>query len=347
MSAEADGAMAERAAPTHWQRVALFVARRIWIVAAASALGHLGAWHWFIDLFAHFRWQYAAASLVCLAAALLGRRPRLVGISALVLLWNGALIAQYPLSNTRRTPTIETPFPDVFVEIAKDIATKPLKVVFANLAMAPSSATLFALIHAQSPDVIAVAELSSALNAKFVSEFSADYAVQILAPDAGWQGIGVMLKNKRLPGAIATLISETEFGFPTARLRWPGGELLVVHPIPPVASDAAAARDHYFAALARYAAAQDSAQTLIVTGDFNATVWSAPYREMLRTGGFVDSSTHFWPLPTWHGPSLLFAPLSVPIDQLLVRGPAAVRARRVISNPDSDHSMLLTELLIP
>ena len=165
-----------------------------------------------------------------------------------------------------------------------------------------------------------------------------------LLPDSSWQGIGVLIKNGRMLDASADLADVTELEFPTARLRWQGGELLVVHPIPPISSDAAASRDYYFAALVQYAARQLHTQTLIVTGDFNASVWSAPYRQMQIDGEFVDSTVGFWPTPTWHGPDTLFAPLSIPIDQLLLRGPGAVSARRVLSNPDSDHSVLITTL---
>ena len=318
------------AAPRLGTKIATFIANRIWLILIASALGHLGAGHWFLDLFAHFRWQYLFASALCLAAAIHAKKARLMGLSVLIVLWNFSLIAQYPLANSKSIP----------------IAAEPLKVLFANCAMTISGHSLIALIRAQSPDVIAVAELSEAFSARLKSEFGATYSVHALLPDPGWQGIGVLVKNGRIHNASADLVDIAQLEFPTARLRWQGGELLVVHPIPPIASDAAASRDHYFAALAQYAARQPHTQTLIVTGDFNASVWSAPYRQMQIVGEFVDSTVGFWPTPTWHGPNTLFAPLSIPIDQLLLRGPGSVSARRVVNNPDSDHSVLITTLML-
>ena len=318
------------AEPRLGNKIATFIANRIWLILIASALGHLGAWHWFLDLFAHFRWQYLFASALCLVAAVYAKKARLITLSAACLLWNFALIAQYPLAASNRVP----------------VAAEPLKVLFANCAMTLNGHSLIALIRAESPDVIAVAELSEAFSARLKSEFGAGYSIHALLPDSSWQGIGVLIKNGRMHDASADLIDVTELKFPTARLRWQGGELLVVHPIPPISSDAAASRDHYFAALAQYAARQLHTQTLIVTGDFNASVWSAPYRQMQIDGEFVDSTLGFWPTPTWHGPDTLFAPLSIPIDQLLLRGPGAVSARRVLSNPDSDHSVLITTLML-
>ncbi len=341
------------AAPNLGAKIATFIANRIWLVLIVSVIGHLGAWHWFLDLFAHFRWQYLFAALLCLCAAIYAKKRRLIGLSALALLWNFALIAHYPLSGEKpliegQLPNVNTPFREIYLDIAKhSFAKLPIRVLFANCAMAKRSESLLALIRAEDPDVIGIAELSDEFSLQLKSAFGASYSVQALFPDLGWQGIGVLVKNGRLNNASADLVDPIELEFPTARVRWQGGELLVVHPIPPVATDAAASRDAYFAALAKYTTRQSLAQTLIVTGDFNASVWSAPYRQMQIDGEFVDSTLGFWPVPTWHGPNALFAPLSIPIDQLLLRGSALVTERRVLSNPDSDHSVLIVTLLVP
>ena len=320
----------DAAATSPGVKIAHFIANRIWLILIASTLGYLGAWHWFFDLFAHFRWQYLLASGLCLFAAIYAKKARLIGLGAIGLLWNFALIAQFPFSHPNAVP----------------IAAKPIKVLFANCAMTTNGKSLIALIHAEAPDVIGIAELSDEFSVRIKAEFSADYSVQALFPDPGWQGIGVLAKNGSLHNVRADLVDPAELEFPTARLRFQGGELVVVHPIPPVATDAAASRDAYFAALAQYAVRQPHAQTFIVTGDFNASVWSAPYRQMQISGGFVDSTVGFWPTPTWHGPNAIFAPLSIPIDQLLLRGSAVVTERRVLPNPDSDHSALITTLML-
>lgn len=101
-----------------------FIANRIWLILIASALGHLGAWRWFLDLFAHFRWQYLFASVLCLSAAIYAVQVYLMGLCALASQWNFALIAHNPLA----TPNAET------------IAAKPLKVLFANCAGASRDA---------------------------------------------------------------------------------------------------------------------------------------------------------------------------------------------------------------
>ena len=311
-------------------QIAGFIANRVWIILVVSALGHLGAWHWFLDLFAHFRWQYLFASALCLASAIYAKKRYLMGLSVAVLLWNFALIAQYPLATPNPLPT----------------GAKPLKVLFANCAMTTGGDALIALIHAESPDVIGIAELSDPFSERLKDELSAHYSAQALIPDPGWQGIGVLVKNGSLLNARADLVDPAQLEFPTARVRFQGGELLVVHPIPPIAADAAASRDAYFVALAEYAAQQPRSQIVIVTGDFNASVWSAPYRQMQISGDFIDSTVGFWPSPTWHGPSAIFAPLSIPIDQLILRGPVSVHARQVLNNPDSDHSVLITTLIL-
>ena len=187
-------------------RISGLIANRIWLILIASALGHLGAWHWFLDLFAHFRWQYIFASGLCLSGAIYAKKLRLIGLSTFVLLWNFALIAQYPLAHPNAVP----------------IAAKPLKVLFANCAMTRNGKSLIALIHAESPDVIGIAELSDEFSDRLKAEIGASYGVQALFPDPGWQGIGVLVKNGRLPKVSADLLDLAQLEFPTARVlaKW-------------------------------------------------------------------------------------------------------------------------------
>ena len=116
------------------------------------------------------------------------------GLSTLALLWNFALIAPYPLANPNAAP----------------IAAKQLKVLFANCAMTTNGDSLIALIHAESPDVIGIAELSEEFSQRINAKFSADYSAQALFPDPGWQGIGVLVKNARLQKVSADLVDPAE-----------------------------------------------------------------------------------------------------------------------------------------
>jgi endonuclease/exonuclease/phosphatase (EEP) superfamily protein YafD len=304
--------------------VAHFIARRTWLLVIVTTLSYFGSSSWVLDLFAHFRWQYAFAFSLCFAAAVYARLRLCAALALLGMLSQFGHILSVPLQPTSAlTPN-----------------TREVSVLFANCAMNRHSEKLIAAINARQPDVIAVAELSEELSQTLRAKFGQQYRVHAMFPDAGWQGIGVLLRNGVFENAKAELVPQQLLPFPTVRLSFAGGELLVVHPIPPVSSQAAAARDQFFAALADYSQSRSDLSSLVITGDFNATVWSAPYQSLLQNGQLRDSVEGFWPLPTWYGPNVLFAPLSIPIDQLLLRGPMQVSAREILSNPDSDHGML-------
>jgi endonuclease/exonuclease/phosphatase (EEP) superfamily protein YafD len=309
-----------------------FVARRTWLLAMVTTLSYFGSSFWVLDLFAHFRWQYAFAFSLTFVAAIYARLHLCATFALLGMLTQFGHILSLPLQQSNALPLAAN--------------AREVSVLFANCAMSTHAEKLIAEINARQPDIVGIAELSNELSRSLLAKFADQYRVHAMFPDTGWQGIGVLVRNGIFAHAKAELVAEKLQAFPTARLSFGGGELLVVHPIPPVSSQAAAARDQFFAALAEYSQSRSDLHTLIITGDFNASTWSAPFQSMQLNGQLRDSAEGFWPLPTWHGPNILFAPLSIPIDQLLLRGPLQVSAREVLSNPDSDHGILWLRLRI-
>ena len=84
--------------------------RRAWIEAAVpwallvfTLAGSCGAWHWALDLCAHFRWYYFVAAAVF--GVLIWRKRRRAAMAALgvTLLWNGGLLTPYYLPSSQPT----------------------------------------------------------------------------------------------------------------------------------------------------------------------------------------------------------------------------------------------------
>lgn len=115
-----------------------------------------------------------------------------------------------------------------------------------------------------------------------------------------------------------------------------GYSILGVHPLAPVSEREAALRDAQHAAYAAWADGRDRA---IVVGDFNATPWTAPFRD-LRRAGLMNSQRGFGVSPTWEVGQIW----ALPIDHL-VHSPDLVTIDRVVG-PDlgSDHRPLLVRL---
>src|SRR5262245_61424742 len=77
-------------------RIASAALVALWLALLAA---YAGAFGWFLDLFAHFRVQYAALFVVC-AAMLLAANRRVLALTACV----GALLSAWPLAGYVAVP---------------------------------------------------------------------------------------------------------------------------------------------------------------------------------------------------------------------------------------------------
>ncbi len=302
-----------------------FLARRIYLLLACNIAAAFASLWWFFDLFTHFRWQYLVAALLFLVPAIYVKQRREIGFALLIALWNLAWILQASYGAERGAFS----------------GTQSLSVVFANLAMNEDIASLLQQVDAVRPDVIGVAELSPNAQRRLMQALP-NYSLQAMRGDVGWRGVGVLVRDK-LDGCADGHAHIEDAEFPSAELQCDGFRVSVIHPIPPIAPSAAAMRDAYLRALISKLQL-DPEQHHFVVGDFNASPWSFPYRKLKTEAGAMDSLQGQIPWPTWHGWSWIFAPLSVPIDQALVRSARGAKVRvlvrRVLANPSSDHSMI-------
>jgi endonuclease/exonuclease/phosphatase (EEP) superfamily protein YafD len=95
------------------------------------------------------------------------------------------------------------------------------------------------------------------------------------------------------------------------------GEPLTVigaHPVPPVGGREALLRDEYLRQLGEAAAREGRQADVILLGDLNTTPWSGGFRELLATGGFLDSGRRRGFQSTWMRRHPLF---SLPLDHIL------------------------------
>lgn len=161
-------------------------------------------------------------------------------------------------------------------------------------------------------------------------------------PQAGAFGIGVLSRQpwvnlqhrtfgrRRLPSLI--------IDFPIDGDRtW---QLIATHPLPPISSFNAAARDEQLQRVATYCAEHEG--PIVVAGDLNASPWSHAFRGLCREGGLHDSGLGFGIHPTW--PTL--GPMAViPIDHILPSRDVGVASRQVEHAVGSDHRPVRAELV--
>jgi len=117
--------------------------------------------------------------------------------------------------------------------------------------------------------------------------------------------------------------------------------LILVHPTVPIKQQSFIDRNQQLAGIGQYAAQVKN--PLVVVGDFNTTMWSPFYKNMVNTGKLRNARSGFGILPTWP----TFMPLAyIPIDHFLVSQEIGVLKVHTGSNVGSDHLPLITDLVI-
>lgn len=89
------------------------------------------------------------------------------------------------------------------------------------------------------------------------------------------------------------------------------------------------------------------AQSAIVIGDLNVSMWSPFYHSMIEASGLYNTRQGLGILPTHSIVAPQFAALSAPIDHCLVSPDIKVKNFKLGSAIGSDHLPIVAELLIP
>lgn len=302
------------------------------VAVAGTLLGYLGRWHWFLDLFAHFRAQYfvALAGTALLLAALRRPWPSLVFLAAAAA--NAVALAPLFLSPP---PSDHTPGPTT-------ASPPPLRVVTCNLLYRnPDPAPALAWLRATPADVVFLCEVTPDWS-KRLRTLSDLYPHQEHHPQHDPFGCAVL---SRKPWTHLEVREFGPFQSPSlaVRLDWHGRAILLLgmHPTPPNGRLGSVYRDTALAEAAVYLAGHP-VRTQILVGDLNATPWCHPFRALLARTGLADTARgHGWQ-PTWNVGSLLF---QIPIDHVLTSPDLTTVERSIGPDLGSDHRAVTVSLL--
>jgi endonuclease/exonuclease/phosphatase (EEP) superfamily protein YafD len=290
----------------------------------AFGLGQLGAWHWVLDLFAHWRVQYVAALAICGLGLLALRRPR---SAALVLLVAAPLAGSVMHDTGRQGPAAPAGSP-VF-----RFAT------FNQTLGNPDARAIGAWFESSRADVVALQEVGSPRAVRALAAALPSYPYV----HAGFGPRADVAVFSRWPLRDARSVELTPGGARAVQLRidWSGQPVTVVgaHLHWPIGAENVRLRNAELQALV--ALARGIEEPLLIGGDFNITAWSpvfaaalgdAPVRDCARGQGLVTS----WPS--------FFPPAAIRIDHCLASPHWQVR--RIAAGPGlgSDHRPMLNEL---
>lgn len=294
------------------------------LVLFPSWLGLAGPWHWALDLFAHFRWQYLVVAFCVVAWALWRNRRGVLVLALATTLLNGGLIAALAWQPQLRTVTADGDFL---------LRALSLNVLTSN----PRKDEVIAHVRDSGADVVVLTEVDHEWAAA-LEALAAQYPHRIVHPRPDHFGLALL---SRVPLESPQVLQDDPAQRPSvmARIRHQGRELLVIgtHPPPPLGMRLAAMRDRQLRAL--HARVEQHDGPVIVLGDFNATPWSAPMRALTSGRLGYRSQEPPW-IPTWQART----PFAIPIDHVLCTAPLVITRREVGPDVGSDHRSVLVEM---
>jgi len=305
------------------RRALLLLAAAAGVASILAVLAPLG---WWLELFSHFRVQYAVVLLLC-GVALLWLKPRLAGLASLAL----ALFAAAPLAPYRSSDVAGVPGSTLDVVVAN--------VWFRN----DEPARLLEWLADDAPDVIVMLEATPRWRVA-IAEAAAGYPWQV------WSG-GILVISRVPLDQFRVLPFGGDRGAHGERsdavlfsVRKDGARLGIVaaHTHWPLGRASATRRNAELAALAHVLRFVPGPRVLL--GDLNTTPFSPQFARLERDAGLVSCSRARGWHPTWPA---LFPPLGIPIDHCLRS--AEVRIDAVTTGPyvGSDHYPLRVRLRLP
>lgn len=295
------------------------------LACVGTALGFLGAYGWFFDLFSHFRVQYAAGLAAIGLGFALVRQTRTAIVFLLFALPNLALIAPY--------------YGKAPVQVSG--AAPRFRAVFLNLnAQNRQEQAVREFIAAQQPDFIVLAEFSHYWWHALKS-LETEYPYFLTEPQD--DNFGIALYSKRPANLKLKTFGDAGLPSATAEVETGGKRFVLAgtHPWPPVGAEYAGWRDRQLADIGKTLAGLP--MPVLVLGDLNATPWSAPFRALLAQTQWHDASISRGVQPTWPTQMPL---LMIPLDHCLYSDGIVILDKRIGGPVGSDHYPIIVDFAL-
>ncbi|MEM9420213.1 MAG: endonuclease/exonuclease/phosphatase family protein [Planctomycetota bacterium] len=305
----------------------------LWMLGSAatlaSVLGLLGDRPWFLDLFAHFRLQYAVGLVVAVVGMGLLKKWFSLGVFGAALMLNGVLLT--PLWITPTQP--EGDGPELRLVAFNVLTSNPQKQVVTDW------------LNTTDADVLILQEVNQAWVDHLDSGLEGFYRLPTNSTREDNFGIAAYIRGGLDIDEFASVIDPAEVPTIDVVLNGEGDAVRImgVHTLPPVGSAYSRFRREQLRDAAERAA--QSEEPVVLAGDLNATRWSAPLRRLLRETQLRDSAEGFGHQGTW--PSSLSWTGMIPIDHVLVSPGIRVEDRWVGPSLGSDHCPVVVDLVLP
>ncbi len=304
-----------------------------WFVLAAivdavlSIAGYLGGINLYFELSSHFKLQYLLVGFSTLIFFVLVRSKKIwLLVSAFCIVINLAEIVPWY-------------FP------APAFAGAPpgqhLRILHSNvLTNNRRYSDVISMVKAEQPDIAVFVEVST-FWARELAVLREMFPYSLQQQESENFGSAIYSKLPLKNGSVQGFSSQRKSLLADVKFQGKTISLILTHPTVPIKQQSFIDRNQQLAAIGEYAAQVKN--PLIVVGDFNTTMWSQFYKNMVKTGKLRNARSGFGILPTWP----TFMPLVyIPIDHFLVSKEIGVLKIRTGRNVGSDHLPLITDLVL-
>ncbi|MEG4108548.1 endonuclease/exonuclease/phosphatase family protein [Microcoleus sp. S13_C5] len=295
--------------------------------AILSVTGYLGEFNLFFELSSHFKLQYLLAGLsIFIFFALVRSKKTWLLVSAFCIILNLAEIVPWYF-----------PAP----AFAGVTPAHNLRIFHSNVLTSNRRySEVISLVKAEQPDIAVFVEVSTVW-AKELAVLSEIFPYSSNLQESERFGSAIYSKLPLENASIKAFSKRRKSLFADVKFQGKIISLILVHPTVPIKQQSFVERNRQLAGIGEYAAQVKN--PLIVVGDFNTTMWSPFYKNMVKTGNLRNARSGFGILPTWP----TFMPLAyIPIDHFLVSKEIGVLKIRTGRNVGSDHLPLITDLVI-
>ena len=294
------------------------------ILTATSLFGRYP----YLELTTHFRLQYLLVSIFCVILLCLFKDWKWLVPCAICAFFNGFYILPYYFADNYQ---------------AKDVPTINVRLVLANIeGRNKEHDKLIESVNSANPDILVLQEVTESWWKK-VQPLTEIYPHFKALPRPGGGGMALFSRFPIEQADVLQLDSSPHPAiFSKINLNGTIFTLLTIHPPTPMRRDKFANRNKQFAESAAIMKSAPNPKVLI--GDFNTTMWSPYFTDLIEDSGLRDVRKGKGIYPSWN--TNLPDIMRIPIDHCLVGDGIEVGNVELGDYTGSDHFPLIVDLKV-
>lgn len=297
------------------------------LIALATVVGFFGQYSWILDLFSHFRIQYALGLMAIGLFLSFGPWKKAALLCFLFAFINSTQFAPLFLNQPHAGQSPQTPSQRIVLINVNAHSGNPERVA--------------RFLQQSDPDILILQEVSSRWS-PLISSLQESYPHTTIRFREDNFGIALLSKLP-IDTSNIVFIGSAEVPSIIARLKIDPQHtlhLLATHPLPPIGKALFSLRNEQLSQLPAYIPAN---APVILIGDLNTTPWNSFFKQLVTESGLMDSSSGKGFQPTWPNTIQL---LRIPLDHCLHSPDITLLNREIGPDVGSDHFPLIIDFAL-